>query len=134
MHGAFARMPLFPTSMRPRQACLGIHRENKADPNGNVLTSMRPRQACLGIRSVSHSNESHFLSDFNEAEASLPRNTVDARIKVWGRNTDFNEAEASLPRNTKTEQRLEGKPSGTSMRPRQACLGIQAQQPHALAV
>ena len=60
--------------------------------------SMRPRQACLGILLLTH----------------LPQ-----RI-----HPGFNEAEASLPRNTSTRSCIRPSIYPASMRPRQACLGI----------
>ena len=59
---------------------------------------MRPRQACLGIPDCPRAS---FVpsESFNEAEASLPRNTG-ALVTGGAALTSFNEAEASLPRNT----------------------------------
>ena len=110
---------------------------------------MRPRQACLGIRVAPVLRPNSPGHSFNEAEASLPRNTVDgdffkvarvlasmrprqaclgiprAAIELPRANTrGFNEAEASLPRNTGSVQAVAGLIEDASMRPRQACLGI----------
>ena len=87
------------------------------------MASMRPRQACLGILVRVHVG-TEAVAGFNEAEASLPRNTgceydgfvrIDlasmrprqACLGIPGRlrpslvgQARFNEAEASLPRNT----------------------------------
>ena len=62
-------------SMRPRQACLGIQ-----CPLGQIRprlrrASMRPRQACLGIPHGTTGTPGPHVHRFNEAEASLPRNT-----------------------------------------------------------
>ena len=62
---------------------------------------MRPRQACLGI----------------------PRKTFD-QVRAVPR---FNEAEASLPRNTGKGPSGEVGHFLASMRPRQACLGIRCE-------
>ena len=84
---------------------------------------MRPRQACLGIpEDVLEANS--FLYRFNEAEASLPRNTTQIN-RLMQVLTCFNEAEASLPRNTKNLAKEISRGRTASMRPRQACLGIQ---------
>ena len=60
--------------------------------------SMRPRQACLGIR-------------FDHLYGLAP-------------TIGFNEAEASLPRNTSIRDGAFFSSGTASMRPRQACLGI----------
>ena len=63
-------------SMRPRQACLGIpERETFDERLFYGKASMRPRQACLGIRRLGR-REVTMDGGFNEAEASLPRNTT----------------------------------------------------------
>ena len=67
----------WPASMRPRQACLGIRffgREKKM----KTKASMRPRQACLGILAMG-TTSNWATRRFNEAEASLPRNTASRR-------------------------------------------------------
>ena len=112
-----------PTSMRPRQACLGIRAWLSAAREWAQLTSMRPRQACLGILATDlrRHHEDH---NFNEAEASLPRNTLHSRAHHPDAR-HFNEAEASLPRNTAGAALDWMDERWTSMRPRQACLGIQ---------
>ena len=110
-------------SMRPRQACLGIRGKIEDTVTRLHSASMRPRQACLGIRRSICALRSRY-NRFNEAEASLPRNTValdgvsDRNIQASMRprqaclgilrtsgaahanRRGFNEAEASLPRNT----------------------------------
>ena len=63
--------------------------------------SMRPRQACLGILIQFYATTFSGLAGFNEAEASLPRNTSPLVTHHSPRRTSFNEAEASLPRNTR---------------------------------
>ena len=137
-------------SMRPRQACLGIHL-SYLRRSVTRAASMRPRQACLGIPPARRPAPTFGLWRFNEAEASLPRNTghgfhLRTRREVasmrprqaclgiqanapkprrW--RCGFNEAEASLPRNTGgAVAAVPGGLDRASMRPRQACLGIQA--------
>ena len=88
-------------SMRPRQACLGIRRQASLEMLiARYDASMRPRQACLGILALCVDQRRSSITGFNEAEASLPRNTA----QITGVNdplgSGFNEAEASLPRNT----------------------------------
>ena len=61
---------------------------------------MRPRQACLGIRVQADAGVVKSAGRFNEAEASLPRNTFNGKYKFYCVEHSFNEAEASLPRNT----------------------------------
>ena len=92
----------FAASMRPRQACLGIPLTRAEKQHGKFfIASMRPRQACLGIPCVPRLVFGIHIESFNEAEASLPRNTGNIRslIDIVGQ-LGFNEAEASLPRNT----------------------------------
>ena len=43
---------------------------------------------------------------FNEAEASLPRNTWHQQSLQYSDTSGFNEAEASLPRNTAVKKRV----------------------------
>ena len=85
-------------SMRPRQACLGIPQTGNQWHQGGHQASMRPRQACLGIHWPDDCSVNKFPR-FNEAEASLPRNTTIACSLVASQLDSFNEAEASLPRN-----------------------------------
>ena len=133
-----------PASMRPRQACLGISAATQGLDRG-LKASMRPRQACLGIPSRRRPDPSrdHRFNEaeaslprnrrtvaqrrlranrFNEAEASLPRNRLTTNAGASMKSC-FNEAEASLPRNPVVSSVVDTS-DAASMRPRQACLGI----------
>ena len=108
--------------MRPRQACLGILSMNYDDAvkkeSFNEAEASLPRNT-----QPSHSLDGSRMGGFNEAEASLPRNTL-LMLNTSFQLTCFNEAEASLPRNTLTRHDESAACAAASMRPRQACLGI----------
>ena len=114
--------------MRPRQACLGIRGPVRPMACLGHQASMRPRQACLGIR-LGYPQFEWPLRRFNEAEASLPRNTCLRNDLTIRRQNCFNEAEASLPRNTLSRSQYMEHLGLASMRPRQACLGIRGARP-----
>ena len=111
-------------SMRPRQACLGIRTIERHAAIGAPQASMRPRQACLGILPVRRAMKRAFRC-FNEAEASLPRNTINVRYLMkfnWNvASMRPRQACLGIPRRSLSNQY---RTSQASMRPRQACLGI----------
>ena len=112
------------TSMRPRQACLGIRVPCAANlaarrRHFNEAEASLPRNTPANARQTAPDRR-----DFNEAEASLPRNTTSPTPTLTRKKNYFNEAEASLPRNTHRVPNKIQTPALTSMRPRQACLGI----------
>ena len=109
--------------MRPRQACLGI-RVLISYHTRQRLASMRPRQACLGIQRLARLRQA-IASRFNEAEASLPRNTrrcrAPRRDRAWLASMRPRQACLGIPPAEHINRATGGV---ASMRPRQACLGI----------
>ena len=92
--------------MRPRQTCLGIlrtiRRAHEIRNNFNEAEASLPRNTGSSFM-VPTPGEVRF----NEAEASLPRNTVNVMPSPDIQRLSFNEAEASLPRNTTAEQKIQ---------------------------
>ena len=122
-----ALAPQRPASMRPRQACLGIQEKKPETKFGTFSASMRPRQACLGILPDGVRDCACRRASMRPRQACLGIQ-ISRRTRRSDSRHGFNEAEASLPRNTVSIVR-EGKESEeASMRPRQACLGIRGKK------
>ena len=110
-------------SMRPRQACLGI-RPREITGKRLFRASMRPRQACLGIRGDEPVRLKTKIR-FNEAEASLPRNTDDWAFAVVPLAVaSMRPRQACLGILDECARSFAYRVRAASMRPRQACLGI----------
>ena len=111
-------------SMRPRQACLGMHEQHVPAgcraPRFNEAEASLPRNA----RHSPHCGKQRNPTGFNEAEASLPRNARHPPHEPFHAKHRFNEAEASLPRNALLGEVPHVHVGTASMRPRQACLGM----------
>ena len=111
-------------SMRPRQACLGIHEIPEHKRHVALIPSMRPRQACLGIQSLIKSTTYAWCTPSMRPRQACLGIRWSIRRLTEGLWRPFNEAEASLPRNTEQVQEDIRQASEPAMRPRQACLGI----------
>ena len=123
MHGGLegGGPPRESASMRPRQACLGMLALSFLDL-ALLRASMRPRQACLGMLALSFLDLALLRASMRPRQACLgmPRTPQSPRQH----RMRFNEAEASLPRNAEAGPHEACRPREASMRPRQACLGM----------